>query len=109
MMKDNLLHLNHGFPDGAVAYYEIDESGGLKTSVVCSLTFDILKSDGSVYKEDIPITGTEGEIEIEGVEKGVTYQDMGSFLSWKYSILLFILSSAVCSVNLTRQIQFNTG
>lgn len=30
MMKDNLLYLNHGFPDGAVAYYEIDESGGVK-------------------------------------------------------------------------------
>lgn len=30
MMKDNLLYLNHGFPDGAIAYYEIDESGGVK-------------------------------------------------------------------------------
>lgn len=30
MMKDDLLYLNHGFPDGAVAYYEIDESGGVK-------------------------------------------------------------------------------
>ncbi len=30
MMKDNLLYLNHGFPDGAVAYYEIEESGGVK-------------------------------------------------------------------------------
>lgn len=30
MMKDDILYLNHGFPDGKIAYYEIDESGGVK-------------------------------------------------------------------------------
>jgi hypothetical protein len=30
MMKDNIFHLNHGLPDGKIAYYEISESGSVK-------------------------------------------------------------------------------
>jgi len=48
----------------------LSEEENARVSITCSVLLDILKPDSTIYKEDIPVTREETEVQIENAETG---------------------------------------